>query len=208
MRRSATARTTKRAGDLAFSNHERLSRLLRRRSCRQRQYKRCLNCRCHRPSLRRRHHNAAPGFEDVPVIELLGWSELDEEGSDRARFRCHIRHIVERYHGFDGEHMAESLLLARNLASAIACERIRDMLLQRLRQREEGGCSRNVLEAASLILELVTAVTDRDCNYRVMERVNQLEEYPVEPPTAGDSSDEVTKYDELKDEDVFNIQYL
>ena len=127
---------------------------------------------------------------------------------DRECFRRHIAHAVERYGGENNEHSTENVLLARKLGSAIGCERTWHMLMPRLQYHEQREESRDAATLLFLILELVMAVTGRDCDYQIMERVHQLNEYPVDPPSIGESFEIVPQHDELADEPVYNTQYL
>ena len=119
--------------------------------------------------------------------QLVGWSGLDHEDSDRARFRLHVGHIVDQYDGFNDERRTENLLLARKLASALVWGCYRLALLGQLQELETPDESRSAVEALFLSLELVTAVAGRNCHGTVMKREHQLKHHPVVPPTIPDT---------------------
>ena len=136
--------------------------------------------------------------------QLVGWSGLDYEGSDRARVRLHVGDIVDQYDGGNGEQRTENLLPAWKLASALVWERDRTNLLQQLQKLKTSGESRSVAEALFLLLKLVTAATGRNCHGAVMKREHQLKHYPVIPATIPENH----VFEPMRDEDKWYIFYL
>ena len=136
--------------------------------------------------------------------QSVGWSGLDHEDSDHARFRLRLGHIVDQSDGFNDEQRTENLLPARKLASALVWERSRLAILDQLQELETSDESKSVVEALFLSLELVTVATGRNCHDADMEREHQLKHHPVVPPTIPDTY----VFDPMRDDDKWYIFYL
>ena len=146
------------------------------------------------------------------VEDLLRRPTLDKGGSVRDRFRRHITHIVQRYGGAkspdDDRQRTENLLFARKLAGAVEGERIRDMLTSRPQYHERQEELHGVLALLFLVLDLVTVVTGRDCDAQIIERDDQLHEYPANAPTIYLTFEVLISLNQFAGESAYNIQYL